>query len=197
MTPAGARRFRRRVGERPYRRVFVLATEGRKTEPAYFDLFRSQPGIHITHLPTGGASSPTSLLQAMRRYLRDNALRGRDEAWIIVDTDSWTAEQLQAVHDWSREASRHGLAVSNPMFEYWLLLHFEDGNDIVSARACLQRLVRHLPEYDKGALPGTKIRAGIDKAVERARRRDTPPRDDWPHQTGTTVYRLVERLRVG
>ena len=30
------RRFRRISGDRPYRRLFVLATEGARTEPEYF-----------------------------------------------------------------------------------------------------------------------------------------------------------------
>jgi len=31
------------------------------------------------------------------------------------------------------------LAVSNPCFEYWLLLHFADGNDIASHRTAPHR----------------------------------------------------------
>ncbi len=40
---AGAtRRFQRPLGERRYRNMFILATEGVVTEPQYFALFNSQ-----------------------------------------------------------------------------------------------------------------------------------------------------------
>jgi hypothetical protein len=32
-------------------------------------------------------------------------------------------------------------------------------------------------------------------AVKRARQRDNPPCVDWPHTTGTTVYKLVESIQ--
>ncbi len=40
--------------------------------------------------------------------------------------------------------------------------------------------------------------ASINMAVKRAQKQDNPPCDTWPTTTGTTVYRLVERiLKVG
>jgi hypothetical protein len=137
------------------------------------------------------------VLRAMQKHLRHNPFTVRDEAWIVIDTDSWTEEQLAAVHAWSVEAPGRGLCVSNPMFEYWLLLHFEDGDNVASPRECLEKLVRRLPTYGKGSLPLSQLEPRVDEAVGRARRRDTPPCLDWPRLTGTTVYRLVERLRAG
>nr|VFJ70099.1 MAG: RloB-like protein [Candidatus Kentron sp. FW] len=88
--------------------------------------------------------------------------------------------------------------MSNPQFEYWLLLHFEDGTGITNSRQCIDRLKRYLPGYDKGIDARKITREGIDGAIERARRRDNPPRADWPRDVGTTtVYRLVENLRQG
>lgn len=196
MTPRMRSRFKRPLGQRRYRRLFVLAAEGQKTEPDYFNLFRTRQGIHIVFVPTKGASSPDNVLRAMQKYLRHNPIMASDEAWIIIDTDSWTEEQLAVVHAWSTEAPGRGLGVSNPMFEYWLLLHFEDGDNVAGARECLERLVRQLPTYEKGGLPLAQLEPRIDEAVGRARRRDTPRCLDWPRLTGTTVYRLVERLRA-
>ena len=194
MTRRGRRRFIRPLGQRPYRRVFTLATEGARTEPAYFQLFANRNDLHIEFVPTGRASSPDHVLHAMRQYLKGTTRRSGEEAWIIVDKDQWTDDQLGAAHDWSLEQPWHGLAVSAPMFEYWLLLHFEDGDDIAGARECRRRLRRHLPNYRKGALDTTKLAAGIGAAVERGRRRDAPPCADWPRHAGSTVYRLVARL---
>lgn len=87
------------------------------------------------------------------------------------------------------------LALSNPKFEYWLLLHFEDGDGIASPRDCSERLKRRLPGYEKGIDARKITRDRIDVAIRRARQRDNPPCADWPHVLGgTTVYRLVENI---
>nr|VFK22357.1 MAG: RloB-like protein [Candidatus Kentron sp. LFY] len=78
----------------------------------------------------------------------------------------------------------------------WLLLHFEDGTDIASARQCTDRLERHLPGYDKGIDRYKITWKMISDAIERARKRDTPPCTTWPRTMGTTtVYRLVKNIR--
>ena len=113
-----------------------------------------------------------------------------------MDKDRWQDTQLQLLYDWSQSDERYGLAVSNPMFEYGLLLHFEDGNVISSARDCTSRLKRHLPDYDKN-LQVEILRPNVSTALSRAENRDNPPCTDWPRNTGTTVYRLVKALARG
>lgn len=191
------KRMGRPLGQRRYRRLFVLATEGARTEPEYFRIFRDLDHTHLEFVPPRQASSPDHVLRAMRRRLRSAALLARDQAWIVIDTDSWTDAQLQAVHAWSLEAANHGLAVSNPMFEYWLLLHFEDGDGLAGAADCRRRLARHLAKGPRAGLPLDSLRSGLDAAVARAGRRDQPPCSDWPRTTGSTVYRLVRALRGG
>jgi len=95
----------------------------------------------------------------------------------------------------SLQQENYGFALSNPKFEYWLLLHFEDGTGVNSSRDCTDRLKRWMPDYDK-AIDTRKIsQAQIDDAIRRARQRDHPPCEDWPKNLGqTTVYRLIENI---
>jgi hypothetical protein len=72
----------------------------------------------------------------MTKYLKEQRLLKTDEAWLAVDKDIWIDSQLQELHQWPQEAQNHGFALSNPSFEYWLLLHFEDGNP-----ACMYRMI--------------------------------------------------------
>jgi len=97
-------------------------------------------------------------------------------------------------HQWSQQADNYGFALSNPKFEYWLLLHFEDGGGVSSSQICSQRLERHLPGYDKGIGVRKISDTMIADAIRRARQRDNPPCGDWPRTTGTTVYKLVENI---
>nr|VFK55087.1 MAG: RloB-like protein [Candidatus Kentron sp. TUN] len=131
----------------------------------------------------------------MRKYIEENSLKSSDEAWLVVDKDKWRDDQLIELHRWSQEADNYGLALSNPKFEYWLLLHFEEGTGVANSRDCTKRLQRHLPGYEKGIDSRKITREMISKAIERAKRRDTPPCTDWPRTTGTTVYKLVEHIQ--
>jgi hypothetical protein len=191
-----SRRFQRPLGKRRYRKLFVIAVEGAKTEPQYFAIFNGEQSvIHVNCLKGRNESSPSQVLTRMKKHLRQEGLKSSDEAWLVVDKDQWTDEQLTQLHAWAQERDNYGFALSNPKFEYWLLLHFEDGVGIVSSQDCSDRLKRHLPKYDKGIDAHKISREGIEAAIGRARQRDNPPCADWPRLPGrTTVYRLVENI---
>jgi hypothetical protein len=194
--PPRRRTFQRPLGHRRYRTLFIIAVEGLKTEQHYFHMLQCQQSVvHVKCLKGTKASSPPQVLKRMEDHLRRNALRSSDEAWLVVDKDQWEEEQLGQLYAWSQSRANYGFAVSNPKFEYWLLLHFEDGAGIASSRDCSDRLRRHLPDYDKG-FDMRKISHGqIDDAIRRGQLRDTPACADWPRVSGvTTVYRLVERI---
>ncbi len=201
-----SRKFQRPLGERRYKTMFILAVEGEKTEPRYFDIFNDEKTtLRVYCLEGKHESSPPQVMQRMIRYLKEKerSLKTADEAWLVVDKDQWTDEQLSSLHRWASQGKiqgpKRGFALSNPSFEYWILLHFEDGKSIDSSRQCTQQLKKYLPEYDKSIEPRAFTEKMIREAVERARRRDTPPCVDWPRNPGyTTVYRLVERIfRIG
>lgn len=121
-------------------------------------------------------------------------MKKSDEAWLVVDKDQWTEEQLSQLCQWSLKADNYRFALSNPKFEFWFLLHFEDGGGVSSSQVCSQKLERHLPDYDKGIDVRKITDAMIRDAIRRVRQRDNPPCDDWPRSTGTTVYKLVENI---
>lgn len=192
------RKFRRPSETRRYRKVFVIATEGAQTESQYFYFFRNEHStIKITCLCDKTASSPRDVLKRIRRRLLENDLKATDEVWVVVDRDTWPEEQLDTLLQWSRQTENYSMALSNPCFEYWLLLHFESATRLRSAHRCRERLRRYLPEYDKSIKSGDFPIDQIEAAIQRAEERDTPPCQDWPRNPGvTTVYRLVRRLRL-
>lgn len=196
MSKKGRRTFSRPYGNISYYNIFIIATEGKKTEPQYFQLFNKQsPVLKLLCIKGDHKSSPLQVLQRMKDYLKTHPLKSKDEAWLVVDRDQWTDEQLRELHKWSTTAENYSLALSNPNFEYWLLLHFDDGIGVTNGSKCSQRLRQHLPNYDKGIPSGIISREMVEEAIRRAKRRDTPPCEDWPHDPGcTTVYRLVEKI---
>ena len=121
-----------------------------------------------------------------------------DEAWLVVDRDEWSEKDLAVLFAWSQESENYEIALSNPKFEYWLLLHFENATSSLSSSQCSNKLRIHMPKYDERLRSSQINLASINMAVKRAQKQDNPPCDTWPTTTGTTVYRLVERiLKVG
>lgn len=180
-------RFPRPYGVIPYRKRFIIAAEGKKTEPAYFSLFQND------RITLDFAKSKHSSPKYVIKSLKEKKPKKNDEVWIVFDLDQWTQEQLQELLQESQR-NKYSLAVSNPKFEYWLLLHFEDGNEINSPKECDERLKRYIPNFDKSHIEIDKLKAGIESAIQRARTKDSPPCQDWPHTNGSTAYRLVEKL---
>ncbi|GAB2985940.1 RloB family protein [Saccharothrix stipae] len=88
-----------------------------------------------------------------------------------------------------READRAkvNLAVSDPCFELWLLLHFADHRaHIADYRAARDLLARHVPGYDK-KLDYAVFDPGLERAVARAALLG-------PDNPATTVGRLVQAV---
>jgi len=191
------RKFQRPQATRNYRKLFVIATEGDKTAHQYFALFSNRTTtVTVKCLKSRDESSPPKVLKRMKDYIEDKGLKRTDEAWLVVDKDQWRDDQLSQLHDWSTSETNYGLAVSNPKFELWLMIHFEDATGAATPRQCSERLNRHLPGYDKGHLDTGKLKSGIAAAIDRAKFKDQPPCADWPRSSGTTVYRLVEKLMI-
>ena len=85
----------------------------------------------------------------MRKYPSDRGLRKSDEAWLVVDRDEWSEKDLAVLSAWSQESENYEIALSNPKFGYWLLLHFENATSSLSSSQCSSKLRCHLPKYDE------------------------------------------------
>jgi len=189
------RSFKRTIGKRRYKKMYVIASEGTQTEPIYFGMFNNNENtIHVKSLKGKHKSAPKHVLSRMKNYIRNEGLKKTDEAWLIVDSDQWPDPDLKILYDWSCSQGHYGLAVSNPKFEYWLLLHFEDGTGISTSSQCTRRLKSYLPNFGKSCIDEAKVKPGVQEAINRAILKDSPPCTDWPHTTGTTVYMLVKKL---
>ncbi len=187
-------RFRRPTGQRRYKRMFVIVAEGKVTEQEYFQLLNDESIIRVKCLKNRNNLTPQEALLRVREHIRKEPLRKHDEAWVVVDKDSWAEEQLVELHNWAQSRSNYGFALSNPKFEYWLLLHFEDAKGVVTSEQCSKQLTKHLPDYYKHVDARKFTNDRIKAATDRAKKRDNPPCTDWPRNPGTTVYKLVEKI---
>ena len=123
----------RQVGRQQVKKTIVVVCEGTKTEPQYIDALAAEPDVRdvaAVHIRQEGADEgavPLTLVKrAIQIQVRAEKESGEvDEVWCIFDVE-WPTN-----HPHLREAvslaNEHGihLAISNPCFELWLILHFE------------------------------------------------------------------------
>lgn len=191
------KRFERRKPYRERRKLYIIATEGMKTEQIYFNVFNGdefRKNVHIRILATRrGESSPKAVLDRLRRYIRDVDIGNDDELWVVVDVDKWGANAIDEI---CRECLRinGNVAVSNPCFELWLVLHQENPRTPLMARDCERELERFLGRYDKSEYDVYRLIPHIQHAIRHAQRLDHDPNEPWPRSVGSRVYRLVQRL---
>jgi hypothetical protein len=116
-----------------------------------------------------------------------------DSVWCVFDVDSH-----HHIADAKQMASDNGihLAISNPCFELWLLLHFRDNPGMHDGNAILAALTKFVPNYDKH-VNYEVYSAGYLAAVSRAKQMaDAAERDGESGRNPTTgVYELTELIR--
>jgi hypothetical protein len=157
--------------------------EARRTERAYFDGLRSLCPSGTVHLDLKyKAVHPAQLVEVA---FTASVQGSYDQVWCVVDDDG------RDLSDARQMAAKRGvlLAVSNPCFELWLLLHHTDCTAYVGGYAdAVGRLRKHVRAYDKAHLNFDDFAEGVPSAVKRAKVLDPG------HNPSTTVWRLVERV---
>lgn len=177
-------------------RIFVIAVEGEKTEAQYFSLFESAR-VHIEILPAGpdGLSAPKHVLERLVKFEEEYDLGLEDERWLVTDVDRQRGQFLDEVTQVARESGYH-LAVSNPCFELWLLLHFQEADAAdTDCKAIIERLGRHVNGYNKAKIKLDYFTPDrIHNAVVRARVLEGERVSRWPNFPGTHVFKVAEKL---
>ena len=207
------RQLERKLGRRASYDRILIVSEGSKTEPNYFKEIRAEYRLHSANVEVQPGALGTQPIQVVE-YARELFEKGDSHKGIRPRV----FEQVYAVFDRDDHPTFHDALVraraldgtlkndlkqpvkfaaipSRPSFEFWLLLHFEDVQNLIHRNEAMRRLKRHLPDYDKGygkAFAETKseLQTAIDRARILAGRVD--PADDREPYTG--IVDMVEVL---
>ncbi len=198
-------------------RLIVIASEGKDTERIYFTALAKEytnPRVHVHILERSeneqNNSSPEHVLKQLNDYKSKYELEADDELWLVVDKDQWKDKMLSRVAtECALEVSMH-MALSNPCFELWLLLHLEDAASLTPEEHMLWmenrrksknadpylkvRLRQKMGTYHESSYDAMTLIAHIEDAIKRARALDKTPTDRWPQTLGTRVYLLAESV---
>ncbi|MGH3273537.1 MAG: RloB family protein [Streptosporangiaceae bacterium] len=189
------RSLRRQVAVRVPKRTFVIFCEGERTEPEYINALKLQPfvrdvaAVELRVQARNGGWKPHDLVE-MAVSARERAkAKGEevDEFWCVYDVE-WPTNH-PGLREAAEEARLNGvqIAVSNPCFEIWLILHFKplygawlDSQQAVKTRrardgssdkAWIRRSTCHWSSMHAAALlcstSGTNARAPVSRTTTR------------------------------
>ena len=182
----------------PKPRILVLC-EGQKTEHVYFSALRVE-----MRLPSVRVWRPSKVrgLRGLTKAADEARLSdpGLDEIWCVLDHDGREEEVRKFLGWYERACKRRGgpkieAVISDPCFEYWLLLHFEyttrPFHKVGGCEMATRMLRRHVDDYRKGDRRFfdslSDLRDTAIQNAERAARAGASP--------GTDIGRLIRRLQ--
>src|SRR5665213_2241090 len=193
--------LRRRRPFREVKRRILIVCEGRVTERHYFnDLRHLMRSLVELDIDPGGI--PKTLVERaveLKKTADRNAKRGKDRnlkydvIWCVFDVDEhpYLAEAQQQARD-----NGINVAISNPCFELWALLHFQEQHAHIERHEVRRLCKQHMPGYQK-RLPCATLLAAYDEAVRRSLELAQwhHARDTVGANPSTGVHRLTEEIR--
>lgn len=200
-------------------KIYILAFEGEVTEPTYFEGLRNSEYFNDSGLieiisinrPPRRGTDPVSVKNLLKEAKEQFRFNKNDEYWIVVDRDDWETIHKHSFDDLVKECEAEEnfyLALSNPCFELWILLHFVDAvaldeeikkqlleNARINPR---KKFVGQLIEEYSGLVysktpPVDLMLPNTHTAIVRAKSLDDLL-EKYPKNIGTHVYKLVEKL---
>lgn len=175
----------------PNRRIFVVC-EGTVTEREYFDQLGRDYRQSVQVVIADESGVPKTVVNIAVAAKEDASLAW-DEVWAVFDRDEHVGvDEAMSI----AEQAGVSVAFSNPCFELWALLHFEEQRAHIERHAAQKALTRHMPEYEK-SLDLEKLSSRYEEAVSRARMLVRLAVEDGnPHKNPTTtVFKLTESIR--
>jgi hypothetical protein len=176
----------RRAADRDEAVRVLVVSNGTSTEVSYFKGLRNahrRSNIKIKVVDKRGA--PEHLVKHAK-YLREMHDEF-DEIWCVFDVDEFDLSRPVS----EATAADMRVAVSNPCFEVWLLLHHDDRRaPFQSAKEAERALKDLLPQWSKSNTRYEDFQQGVLKAVERARNLD-PTGKDYQRNPSSSVWQLI------
>jgi len=179
--------------------LVVIASEDTYAVQHYFAKFHARR-VQFKVLPTaGGRSSPEAVLERLDSYRREYDISEGDELWVCIDLDHWAeAAHIANLRRVQKEAEDKGysVALSNPCFDFWILLHFEDppSDGIRRCGDVADRLRQILGGFTKRSIQHLRLAPQqVEQAIERARQLPVVDRLT-PGGPTTQMHRVLESL---
>lgn len=194
--------------------VIIIVCEGAKTEPTYFKHFKKRDKLLRVEIVKGAKGTSYQAVINKAIEAKEKHVGKTETEWSVwcvsdVDADLKTpysqSSKNSQLREYAKEAANHGfkVALSNPCFEVWFLLHFTYTTGYLQNYGVVARkLSEYLGDYQKDTDIFGILLAEQETAINRAKRLNAfhieQGKADYmdtsvnPH---TNVWELVELLR--
>jgi hypothetical protein len=172
----------------------IVVCEGAVREKIYFEtLAKGNQQIKIQVVsPEGnekGNSAPHWLLERAINITEELGSNRYDNLWFVLDVDKWKRASLEQIK--AECQSNWSVALSNPCFEIWLIMHYID-QSLIDSISCRQLK----GELNKKVIGGYKVEIAllnIQNAIKRAKDSDST-KHFIPALKTTKVYLLADQI---
>ncbi|MCL2398397.1 MAG: RloB family protein [Defluviitaleaceae bacterium] len=202
----------RKSKQKTPRPVVIIVCDAKKTEPIYFSHFKNKKRDKLIDVKVVKSAAGKSYDAIIKKAIESaKGVEGKCTVWCVSDTDvnhnipnAMDAKNKQ-LKKYVEDAKKHGfeIALSNPCFEFWFLLHFTyTAANLKDYNAVVNELVAYLPDYQKNSDVYDKLSNRQTTAIDNAKKlrrhyeeeQKTPNLWDVSVNPYTDVYRLVESL---
>jgi hypothetical protein len=179
--------------------IVLVVCEGAKTEPTYFQALRRAKRMspqQIKIVPGEEGSHPKNVVEyakSLKEGIRQDGLIV-DEVWFVFDRDDHA--EIEAAFIQAR-GNHFQIAFSNPCFELWYLLHYQDQTAHIERNWVFSRLKKYLPQYEKASSVYPDLSSHQSQAISRAKKLRKLHRDNGNSEKqnpSTNVDELVSYL---
>jgi hypothetical protein len=199
-------------------KIIVLAFEGNNTEEIYFEEFKESAlfddsliFLHLLKRPKSDTNSaPKHVFNKLKKEAKDEYnFKDTDELWMIIDTDRW--KSIPEIIDACHKQNNMFVAVSNPCFEFWLLLHIKDiaeysqeeqelilkNYKVTKKKNYIDTKITEIlgSTYNKSNPRPDLFLPTLEKAITQAKALNYN-NDTYPKALGSHVYKVVEKLKI-
>jgi hypothetical protein len=173
---------RREPKGKKVRPTFFVFCEG-ETEEAYIKYLRSAYRLPIEIDPKIAGNRITG--KYIAGYKKQKSIHPNDKTFLIYDCD------VEVVLRKLQEIKGAHLLGSNPCFELWYLLHFQNQTAGLTSEECLSKLINHVRSYKKGVFDDKLKNKIIENKSQSILRAKALTELSNP---STAVYKLIEEL---
>ena len=124
--------------EKEPQKIIIISCEGSNTEPEYFKAIKEKLFDYIDVLleieivpKEAGASDPKNIVCNLDEFIEEkyDYKSEHDEMWVVWDREKVESRKKQILEmiPICKEKNYH-IAMTNPLFEFWLLMHITDIN---------------------------------------------------------------------
>ena len=206
--------LRRRRPKFVPRQSVLIVCEGAKTEPNYFDGLRRHLRLSPVEVVVVGeecGSDPVSVVREAKKRRKDRIAEAKtsdvlvpfDVVWCVMDVERYRNNPRLPEALGLAQSAKIKAALSNPCFEYWLLLHFgRVGHSFGTCAAVISELKAHIVGYRKGDphlfldFFAERIPVAVQNAADILRTQWQTENDRLRRDPSTEVHLLIELLQV-